>query len=387
VYEADNASVMNEENTENCVIIENKNTKLKRNKLGYGLTLTYCNGKGPLHALGVMDKCIELDTPSLFHWIFDSKGHMLGYYGHRFIDSTDKASSKEGASTSSPNSGSAVDPKDVKMAFTRGNLRIPRALLRKLLYDVIENKEQVVSFGKSLRQIEETEEGVNLLFTDGVSESCDICIGADGIRSMVRRHRDVSFDQLSVSTHKHANGTQTLCSSTRMSPSQDELTTARGRYQRHIDEMCLSNRSLGLQYLHITVIIGISKYVPPALTGVDITTDGGFYVVDGVNRLFVMPYQETRSGNSSTGRSEQLTMWQLSFSDLTEQQGLECKYPFCEGDSTEDEYFKYQCSNYLKDARRRMGVNGLSIKHQCQHLMETISGLIEHTPQEQVRNL
>lgn len=75
---------------------------------GYGLTLTY-NPKGPLAALGVLEKVAQQDCPSRSHYLFRSDGSILGYFGNAF-------SRHRGAGQ-------------------RGNLRVPRKVLRRILLD------------------------------------------------------------------------------------------------------------------------------------------------------------------------------------------------------------------------------------------------------------
>ena len=84
-------------------------------KQGYGLTLTY-NEQGPLAKLGVLAEVMRHDTeasPSNRHWIFGPSGDLLGFYGNDFIPPT--------GGTTSPSS------------YQRGNLRIPRQELRRVL--------------------------------------------------------------------------------------------------------------------------------------------------------------------------------------------------------------------------------------------------------------
>jgi hypothetical protein len=386
VYEGDNADILDEEE-----IAGDSREPAKRNKLGYGLTLTYCNGKGPLHSLGVMDQCIAQDTPSLFHWLFDGSGNVLGYYGHHFVDelaSTLSSSTRDKAAA-------AVDAKDAKQSFSRGNLRIPRSVLRKMLYNTLKDKESSVCFNKSLVQIEERLDCVALFFKDGETAFCDICIGADGICSLARCHRDASFKQLSLAVANPCPETECARYGTKMTSS---YIYPNEKYRQYIDAMCASNAAYGLRYLGISVIIGVSSFVPPAGLGVDLVTDGGFYMVDGVNRLFVMPYQDTRGNLESGLKRPQLTMWQLSFSGLSESDGLRMKYPFARGPFAPDFdnekcYFDAQCSNYRAEAIRRLirstdtdpTSNGSVTSSTTSALQETMLGLVMNTDPCQVR--
>jgi hypothetical protein len=71
----------------------------------------------------------------------------------------------------------------------------------------------------------------------------------------------------------------------------------------------------GLNYLGITVIIGISEFQHPMLY------EKGFYVLNGSQRLFTMPYYTPPSGKCSEETNEKpLVMWQLSFSGLSEEE-------------------------------------------------------------------
>ena len=63
-----------------------------------------------------------------------------------------------------------------------------------------------------------------------------------------------------------------------------------------------------LKYLGVSVIIGLSTACHPLLD------KQGFYVLDGVHRLFTMPFRE------ATEVSPPLHMWQLSFSGWTEEE-------------------------------------------------------------------
>lgn len=63
--------------------IYDRDGSIDARKNGYGLTLTY-NPKGPLEALDVLEDLALLDSPSRCHYVFDSHGRVLGFYGNTF---------------------------------------------------------------------------------------------------------------------------------------------------------------------------------------------------------------------------------------------------------------------------------------------------------------
>jgi 2-polyprenyl-6-methoxyphenol hydroxylase-like FAD-dependent oxidoreductase len=181
---------------------------------GYGLTLTN-NPQGPLADLDLLDECISRDCPSNAHWIFAPEGNVLGYYGRSF---------KSDAETPSSVGIPAIAPRDSQFEG-RGNLRIPRQNLRKMMLDRL--RPGTVKWGMKLLDYEESVDGVKCYYqstknaqlsvTDGsrgtgdssmpnCEEKCDskntarlvdsieevhadILVGADGIRSVVRQLR------------------------------------------------------------------------------------------------------------------------------------------------------------------------------------------------------
>ncbi len=374
-----------------------RNSALPRNKLGYGLTLNYCNGKGPLHSLGLLERCVAQDTTSLFHWMFDGKGNILGYYGRHFSGSQ---SSRQPHTPAVSTSAAASDSDKSKneLRFSRGSLRIPRAALRRMLFESLEDRSLVVQFDKALVGLTETVDGVQLRFADGTQAHCDVCVGADGIRSLVRCHRDRAWNCL---PHKKS-GLDSATSSAVADPAPTlvpDLDPLPAAHRAMLLGMMASNRELGLQYLRVTVLIGISKYSPlqtgprggrgvgPGGLDLDLVTEGGFYTVDGTNRLFVMPYQQHAGGSAPGMASEQLTMWQLSFLEPSEEAALRYKYPTDDrqaavgGQVVGDSYLRFQCERYLEEARKRL--YGDSASSLPPHV-GVIAALLEETPLEQV---
>ena len=396
---------------------------------GYGLTLVN-NPKGPLAELGLLERCINEDCPSNAHWLFRPEGTILGYYGRSFKQPPSSSTEGGASSSSSPSSSSSSsstngtgrtsgdtfegnpggttgdtpggNPRGTGGTATaacnkvegRGNLRIPRQNLRKMMMELL--LPGTVQWGMKIVDYEEHDSHVSIQFQrqrsqnesqtqtqtqtqaqtqtqtqtqtqpqtqaqpqspsptnstsehegdDVVTVKADVLVGADGIRSIVRQLRAQKPGRM-------LSGTGST-----------------------------SGKPVGegspLHYTTIAVILGITTASHPLIT------QQGFYCLDGTHRLFTMPFEEeggssssnnssSSSSSSSTGNSDsnsdsntettsknsssnnsssndsneqqnrnetRLTMWQLSFSGLSEDQAALLK-----GSSPSD---------LLAEARRR----------------------------------
>ena len=65
-------------------------------------------------------------------------------------------------------------------------LAMPRSLLVQSLLSSLRNTE--ISYGKAVVNVEETMSGVRAQYSDGTSQSCDMVIAADGIKSLLRNN-------------------------------------------------------------------------------------------------------------------------------------------------------------------------------------------------------
>lgn len=262
-------------------------------KQGYGLTLTN-NKTGPLAQLGLLDECVRCNSScsSSCHYTFDQEGNVLGYFGRsiksKFSETRDRRPEQQ--------QGGNI-----------GNLRIPRQYLRKMILQKL-NPDSVV-WGRKFCNFIEREDWVEVEFyANGVVEKLrtKVLVGADGIKSAVRSAIDERRKQTS-----------------------------------------------SLKYCGISVIIGLTASRNPH----PLVNNRGFYVVNGTHRLFTMPFEKRRaavgcaaslfprdqlsslptsSSESSSGLSsspsiesdeskaegveEYLTMWQLSFAGLSEEE-------------------------------------------------------------------
>ena len=230
------AALALEQNGYTNVTVVERDESVSARKEGYGLTLTY-NPKGPLAQLQVLPEVAENDCPSRSHYMFAPDGRVLGYYGNAFTP--------------------------LRGMGQRGNLRVPRQLLRRTLLNRLQTS---VCFGKRLVGLETTVEScdedqtrsdspkLSLRFEDGSTEhDIDLLVAADGIRSTVLR--------------------------------------------------TLLPDDNGLRYLGVFIVLGIADYWHPLLD------ERGFYTLDGEHRLFTMPYE----GSALEPDKGRRFMWQLSF--------------------------------------------------------------------------
>lgn len=263
---------------------------------GFGMTLTN-NLTGALAKLGLREECQKKSCPSSSHYLFDSSGQVLGYYGRYFSNHLNPAAENRIQN----------DNNTTELQSSQGfNLRIPRQMLRQMLYDRLDSNVVQVIWGMKLIDFVEYEDKVSLEFyqnilsyrtsssataidpskgsVDAVSYDYDILVGCDGIRSIVRELRD-------------------------------------SKLYKSIPNPC------PLSYLGVSVILGLSTFEHPLIN------DRGFYVLDGLHRLFIMPFQQPNKLHAAECISaahhscscpcqSRLTMWQLSFNGLTEEEAI-----------------------------------------------------------------
>jgi 2-polyprenyl-6-methoxyphenol hydroxylase-like FAD-dependent oxidoreductase len=124
---------------------------------GYGLTLKY-DPRGILAQLGVLEDVCNADCPSRSHYLLRHDGVVLGYFGNAF-------------------SG------DGRGWGQRGNLRVPRQNLRKML--IAKLKESKIYWGHELVAMRKQGDSMEITFANGKIVTADWVIGADGINSKV----------------------------------------------------------------------------------------------------------------------------------------------------------------------------------------------------------
>ena len=202
-----------------CLVFE-RDGSLDARKHGYGMTLS-ADAKGPLGALGILEACRRLDCVSTAHWVFDGRdGAAVGYYGRALAPGSGSGSAEAEADGSTA-------------ARTAGSLRVQRQQLREVLYGRVGDlrpERGVVRWGKALADYREDDGGVVLTFRDGTAVACDVLVGCDGLRSEVRRLRELR----------------------RGGPERSPLT-----------------------FLHVGVVVGVSRHRHA------LVEQRGFYVLDG----------------------------------------------------------------------------------------------------------
>ena len=281
---------------------------------GYGLTLTY-NPKGPLAKLGLLETVAQHDCPSRSHYIFlqpppssssssaaaaaVSSPHdhdqeqindavPIGYFGSAFYDS----------SSFSPGASSDCLDRAARGRGQRGNLRVPRKVLRRILLDSLKTTKVRwghhlidFEFGQDLGNTDSRVGKYRLVFNDSSSgqdvvDHADFLVGADGVRSRIL---------------KKLYNLDTDCSGpSGPSPSNTAMN-------KHLPTRPMPSF---VQSLSIRLILGIAEFDHPLLT------ERGFYTLDVRNgiRLFTMPYFSNRfDDNDKQKRRKNRVMWQLSF--------------------------------------------------------------------------
>lgn len=237
------------------VSIFERDDSFERQKEGYGLTLTY-NPKGPLAALGILEQVARKDCPSRSHYLFRQDGSIMGYFGNAF----------------SKHRGFGQ----------RGNLRVPRKELRRLLLEELTRSK--VCWGHTLVDYEwnpqtnqytvcfekNTSEG-GIIESETVLVTADLLVAADGIRSAVLKQMQSRIPPLLPATPTNP------------------VTAHNSQY-------------LGLRSIGVRLILGIADFSHPLLN------ERGFYTLDGRHRLFTMPFESNRFDKSQSNR----IMWQLS---------------------------------------------------------------------------
>jgi salicylate hydroxylase len=277
---------------------------------GYGLTLTN-NDKGPLAKLGVLSECISTDCPSLCHWVFNEQGEIIGYYGRSFAQSQTTVNATLNSTDNSSN--------------TRGNLRVPRQNLRKMLLSRLHPN--TVQWGFKLEGYQEEDSHIHVKFSKVEIETgkitfeshdFDVLVGADGLNSVVRQFRDAEEFQYPLPA-----AVPTALPSAESSRSkgselpQPTITPTIGKYQ--YGSLGLPSHT-PLSYLGVSVIIGLSSFKHP------LVNQQGFYVYEGTHRLFTMPFREEKDAETDTdSKKSQLHMWQLSFSGLSLKDALKLR--------------------------------------------------------------
>lgn len=236
------------------VTVFERDASLEARAQGYGMTIS--SGNKALVALGVLDELVERDTTSTSHWIFRCDGRVIGYFGRAFLGGPGGEAHGKGASEGA----------------LRGNLRVPRLVLRQMLLRRLDAG--VVRWNSKVVHVQEdSKDGVVIDVEDGrgtrIRQKFACLVAADGLRSSLRKFHP------SVVTHAGCDEGDPL------------------------------------NFLGVFVCVGLSRLRHPLVRG------RGFYTYGKRGgRLFVMPYSVDSSGEVDK------TMWQLSWPCKTEGEAL-----------------------------------------------------------------
>jgi 2-polyprenyl-6-methoxyphenol hydroxylase-like FAD-dependent oxidoreductase len=315
------------------VTIYERDGSLEARREGYGLTLKY-DPRGVLRRLGVLEDVCRRDCPSRSHYALDEAGRILGYYGGAF---SSLASEESGAERGDP-SPSQSPPRRRRGQGQRGNLRVPRQEVRRVLLQKLRSTS--VRWGHRLVRLEavvsedEGESGerdrpavspgneerrratrIRCVFENGTAAVADWVVGADGIRSTVlsELHRLLLAEPPSVPAPGGSDP--------RALPHQHHPNPT--IIQQHKAPPLLLPHPPALHRLGVRLIVGLS-----ALDGGEgvehrasaasdprlapLLRERGFYTLGSGcgSRLFVMPYSAPAPLRP---RAPRRYMWQLSF--------------------------------------------------------------------------
>jgi 2-polyprenyl-6-methoxyphenol hydroxylase-like FAD-dependent oxidoreductase len=239
-----------------CIVYE-RDAGWHGHKRGYGLTLSNVTALAEL-GLEQAVRAINQTCISDCHWVFHACGEVLGYFGTAF---------------SGKNSGK------------RGNLRVPRHVLRRMIYERL--LPGTVRWGWSLVRFEEDADG-------------------SSVTAHLRRVEPAANPTASQQIARAAVPPETLNGSNGDSDATTE--SVQGRLLVGADGVWSSVRrqkfGAELRSLGVVLVMGISTLHHKLLH------EQGFYTVDGTHRLFTMPFEPIEV---SCGPVKHTTMWQLSF--------------------------------------------------------------------------
>ena len=346
-----------------------RDPSLDYQKEGYGLTLTY-NPKGPLSNLGILETVAQHDCPSRSHYLFRQEeqeelvseendeeqeerhddengstktkikyGTPIGYFGNAFFDS----------STSS----SAGGCRRRRGYGQRGNLRVPRKVLRRILYEKLlqtqqeqQEKDNVSNNAGSIIDKEpiiavhwnhslvdykwdELTQQYHIRFSNSgdsnviLNTTADLLVAADGIRSSVLQqlYNTKIAEEEEMMLESQSSSAPTLALTSLLSDNRNTGIPLSSPSPPPPPSIRESPKRYGLRPMGVRLILGIADGIDHPLL-----SERGFYTVDTKgHRLFTMPYHSDRfdfnsSHNNNNINSNKKTtnkhriMWQLSFS-------------------------------------------------------------------------
>ena len=266
------------------------------------MTITY-NPDGPLAKLGILEEVAQDDCPSRCHYIFDNEGYIRGYFGNAFYQD---------------------DNKSGRGAGQRGNLRIPRARLRSILFNALmseagkveeknmntDGNTSMTDGNKNVNEVSETTttsprgmvkviwnkklisyndtlmmDKLNQITSSGkqkdIKNTTQQQKKNNTDKDVILHFEDGSIDQVDLLIG--ADGVNSLVARQYLSTTIPSKISPPPQQQQ---EMIIS--STQPRHLGIFLILGISNHFHSHID------ERGFYTLDGAHRLFIMPFQGSR---------------------------------------------------------------------------------------------
>ena len=247
------------------ILLLEKDESETARRQGYGLTISETNSA--IEKLGIYEELKKNNVLSAQHWTIDARsGDVLGYFGQLFTaakegrkgsSSSSKKEEEEEKEERRENNGATTTAK------RKGNLRVPRNVVREILLERIP-KENIVwnAEVESIEMVDDATATITLKKNDRRQtsdkiENCALIVAADGSHSKVQKIRQKLYGKEVVPD---------------------------------------------LKYLGVVLITGFTSLKHYLLN------NRGFYAVDGQSRMFTMPFADENKDDNR----EQKTMWQLS---------------------------------------------------------------------------
>ena len=248
------------------ILLLEKDESETARRQGYGLTISETNSA--IEKLGIYEELKKNNVLSAQHWTIDARsGDVLGYFGQLF---TAAKEGRKGSSSSSKKEEEEEEKEERRenngattTAKRKGNLRVPRNVVREILLERIP-KENIVwnAEVESIEMVDDATATITLKKNDRRQtsdkiENCALIVAADGSHSKVQKIRQKLYGKEVVPD---------------------------------------------LKYLGVVLITGFTSLKHYLLN------NRGFYAVDGQSRMFTMPFADENKDDNR----EQKTMWQLS---------------------------------------------------------------------------
>ena len=254
------------------ILLLEKDESETARRQGYGLTISETNSA--IEKLGIYEELKKNNVLSTQHWTIDARsGDVLGYFGQLFTaakegrtGSSSKKEEEEEQEEEEEEEEEKEERRENNAATTakrKGNLRVPRNVVREILLERIP-KENIVwnAEVESIEMVDDATATITLKKNDRRQtsdkiENCALIVAADGSHSKVQKIRQKLYGKEVVPD---------------------------------------------LKYLGVVLITGFTSLKHYLLN------NRGFYAVDGQSRMFTMPFADENKDDNR----EQKTMWQLS---------------------------------------------------------------------------